>query len=209
MSSSPRKRQKSEPKAKEPPNVDKLVAFLTKEEDVIREAAKDILNKDLIEHTESVSKLDKQAAELENFQQAVDSGFVKQLRAQLTSSYRMGIKLEAWVNSYTPPLASGGNVGISGEVQDGMFGNIHALSTGCSDALHRMLGFEKEYAVQMSKCTEETWKRYKVTLEASMLHDLSKTTLQLHADLLNAANSISNNLSHLRVGTDAPIAAMY
>ena len=82
MSSSPRKRQKSEPKAKEPPNVDKLVAFLTKEEDVIREAAKDILNKDLIEHTESVSRLDKQAAELENFQQAVDSGFVKQLRAR-------------------------------------------------------------------------------------------------------------------------------
>lgn len=209
MASSPRKRQKSEPKAKEPPNVDKLLVFLTKEEDVIREAAKDILNKDLIEHTESVSKLDRQAAELESFQQAIDSGFVKQLRAQLTSTYRMGIKLEAWVNSYTPPLASGGNVGISGEVQDGMFGNIHALSTGCSDALHRMLGFEKEYAVQRSKCTEETWKRYQVTLEASMLHDLSKTTLQLHADLLNVANSISNNLSHLRIGTDAPIAAMY
>lgn len=209
MSSSPRKRLKSETKPKEPPNVDKLLTFLSKEEDVIRDAAKEILNKDLIEHTEAVSKLDKQAAELESFQQALDSGFVQKLRAQLTSTYRMGIKLEAWVSSYTPPLASGGNAGVSGEVQDGMFGNIHALSTGCSDALHRMLGFEKEYAVQKSKCTEETWKRYQVTLEASMLHDLSKTTLQMHADLLNVANSISNNLSHLRVNSDVPIAAMY
>lgn len=132
-----------------------------------------------------------------------------QLRRELMSTYRMGIKLEAWMNSYTPPLASGGNVGVSGEVQDGMFSNIHALSSGCSEALHRMLGFEKEFAVQRTKCTEAAWARYKATLEASMLHDLSKTTLQMHADLLNVANSISNNHSHLRTAVDAPMVAMY
>ena len=132
-----------------------------------------------------------------------------QLRTQLMATYRMGVRLEAWMNSYTPPLASGGNVGVSGEVQDGIYSNIHSLSSGCGEALHRMLGFEKEYAVQQSKCSETTWKRYKETLEASMLHDLSKTTLQMYADLLNVANSISNNLSHLRTAVDAPVVAMY
>ena len=43
-----------------------------------------------------------------------------------------------------------------------------------------MLGYEKEYAVQRTKCTDErTWQRFRGTLEANMLHDLGKTTLQM------------------------------
>ena len=80
MSSSPRKRLKTEPANKAPPNVDKLVTFLTKEEDTIRETAKDILNRELIEHTEAVASLDKRASEFETFQDAIDCGFVKEVR---------------------------------------------------------------------------------------------------------------------------------
>ena len=75
-----------------------------------------------------------------------------------------------------------------------------------------MLGYEKEYAVQRTKCTDErTWQRFRGTLEANMLHDLGKTTLQMHSHLLNVANSISNNLSHLRTAAseESKLAAMY
>ena len=86
--------------------------------------------------------------------EALDGGFVKDVREQQRKLYRMGVKLEAWINTFTPPLAAGGNLGVSGEVQDGIYSNIHSLSSGCGEALHRMLGFEKEYAVQQSKCSE-------------------------------------------------------
>ena len=45
-----------------------------------------------------------------------------------------------------------------------------------------------------------------------MLHDLVKTILQMHSDLLNVANSITNNLQHLRTSNSDEskfLAAMY
>ena len=40
----------------------------------------------------------------------------QECRAELTACFRVGVRLESWLNTYTPPLASGGNVGVSGEV---------------------------------------------------------------------------------------------
>jgi hypothetical protein len=63
--------------------------------------------------------------------------------------------LESWLNTYQPPLSAGGNVGVSAEVQDGIYQNVHAMTVGSSDALHRMLAFEKEHAQMRTKCTDE------------------------------------------------------
>ncbi|EOD20408.1 hypothetical protein EMIHUDRAFT_463854 [Emiliania huxleyi CCMP1516] len=180
-----------------------------------REGKDEILDGDLIAHATAAAALDARVSAFASYQEALDDGFVADLQKQLMAVFRMGVKLESWLNTYTPPLASGGNVGVSGEVQDGVYAHIHGLSAGCSEAgaaLHRMLGYEKEYAVQRTKCTDErTWQRFRGTLEANMLHDLGKTTLQMHADLLNVANSISNNLSHLRTAAseESKLAAMY
>lgn len=45
-----------------------------------------------------------------------------------------------------------------------------------------------------------------------MLHDVSKSTLTMHSDLLNVANSITNNVQHLKNAKDDEaklMAAMY
>ena len=44
---------------------------------------------------------------------------------------------------------------MSAEVQKGIFSNVHALTQGCGEALHRMLAFEKEHAVMRTKCTDD------------------------------------------------------
>ena len=118
-------------------------------------------------------------------------------------------------------------VGVSAEVQEGIFSNVHALTQGCGEALHRMLAFEKEHAVMRTKCTDDTvWLRYKAVLEDNQFHDLCKSMMQLNSDLLmvrttkehpgwlawshsrrrrharaplrQIGNIICNNLSHLR-----------
>ena len=131
-----------------PINVEKLKDFIGREEEGLRAAAKEILDKTLIAQSEVATKLTQRLETLTDYQEALDSGFVLELRKELMKTYRMGVKLEAWCNSYTPPLASGGNAGVSGEVQDGIYANIHALTAGCSSALHAMLAFEKEFCVQ-------------------------------------------------------------
>ncbi len=35
-----------------------------------------------------------------------------------------------------------------------------------------------------------------------MLHDLTKSVLQAHADCLNVANSVANNLQHLKPASE-------
>ena len=74
-----------------------------------------------------------------------------------------------------------------------------------------MLAFEKEFAVQRTKCTDDqVWERYRTTLESNMMHDISKSILGAHSDLLNTANSVANNLCHLKPAADEKlIAAMY
>lgn len=62
-----------------------------------------------------------------------------------------------------------------------------------------MLAFEKEYAVQRTKITDEQlWARYKDTLEANMMHGITKSILQAHSDIMNVANSVANNIKHLK-----------
>ena len=156
-----------------------LTTFLAKEETVLHRRAKEILNETLVTHTEAFSSLEARLDDYPTYQAALDDGFVTDVRQQLSKTYRMGVKLEAWVNSFTPPLASGGNTGVSGEVQDGIYGNIHGLTMGCSEALHRMLAFEKEYAIQRTKVTDDAvWERYRATLETNMLHDVTRGVLQ-------------------------------
>uniref|UniRef100_A0A7S4M9Q5 Uncharacterized protein n=1 Tax=Prymnesium polylepis TaxID=72548 RepID=A0A7S4M9Q5_9EUKA len=107
--------------------------------------------------------------------------------------------MEAWVNTFTPPLSAGGNVGVSAEVQEGIFSIIHALTAGCGEAMQRMLAYEKEHAVMRTKCTDEAiWLRYKSALESAQLHDLRKACTQMYGDLLMIGNSICSNLPHLR-----------
>ena len=66
-----------------------------------------------------------------------------------------------------------------------------------------MLGFEKEYATGRTKCTDEAvWERYRATLEMSMLHDITKIIVSTHQDLMSVANSIVNNLAHLKPAVD-------
>ena len=97
-------------------------------------------------------------------------------------------------------------------MQDGIYQNVHSLTQGCGEALHRMLAFEKEHAVMRTKCTDdEVWNRYKAVLEDNQMHDLCKSVMQLHSDLLMIGNSICNNLSHLRadIKEDRAAVAMY
>ena len=47
-------------------------------------------------------------------------------------------------------------------MQEALYGNVHSLTLGCGEALHRMLAFEKEHAVMRTKCTDDAvWERYK------------------------------------------------
>lgn len=176
----------------------------------LRLSAKSILNTDLVAQAEAFAALEERLDEYESYQEALDAGFVKDVRKELSKNYRMGIKLEGWINTFTPPLASGGNVGVSGEVQDGIFSHVHALTAGSSEAIHRALAFEKEFAVQKTKCDAETWERYRDALAATQLHDLTKSVLQARSDCLSIANSVANNLEHLhKPAEDKIIAHMY
>ena len=38
----------------------------------------------------------------------------------------------------------------------------------------------------------------KMTLETNMMHDCTKCILQAHSDIMNVANSVANNVKHLR-----------
>ena len=181
-----------------PPDIKELKKYLSEEEGALRASAPSMLNREMVAQAEKISSIEERLSAVEEYQEALDSGLIAELQRVLRETYRLGTKLEAWMNTFTPPLASGGNVAVSGEVQDGMYANIHGLTTTCSSALHAQLAFEKEYAVNRSKITDEAvWERFKKVLELNMLHDANKAALQVRADLLNAANSLVNNLSHL------------
>ena len=64
---------------------------------------------------------------------------------------------------------------------------------------HELLAGEKGFAVQRTKITDDAvWQRFQATLEVNMMHDLTKSILSAHSDLMNVANSVANNLQHLR-----------
>ena len=60
--------------------------------------------------------MDRRVTAQSSYAAALESGVARECRAELTACFRVGVRLESWLNTYTPPLASGGNVGVSGEV---------------------------------------------------------------------------------------------
>ena len=179
--------------------VTELRAYLRKEESNIRTGASDIVNRDLMERVEAIKALEgKLMAEI-TYSAATEAGLVTEVRKDVSLCYRVGVRLEAWVNTFTPPLSAGGNVGVSAEVQEGIYSIIHALTAGCGEAMQRMLAYEKEHATMRTKCTDDAvWERYKATLENAQMHDLRKACTQMYGDLLMIGNSICSNLPHLR-----------
>jgi len=167
-----------------------------------------ILNGELIQRSKEAKGLVAEVHDVESHAAAMESGLVKKVLAALHTTHRMSVQLTTWLGTFTPPLAAGGNTGVSAEVQDGMYQNIQQLVQTCSDGLHRMLAFEKERAMMRLKCLEEdkgssaqqreaVWKRYEDALEENQLHELRKTCLTLHADLLCVAHTLQNNAEHL------------
>ena len=122
--------------------VGELKDFLKDEEKKLRDSSKEVLNKELIERIEAAKALEARVRGIDSFAKALESGVVQDCRRELTASFRVAVRLESWLNTYTPPLSSGGNVGVSAEVQEGIYANVHSLTLGCGEALHRMLAFE-------------------------------------------------------------------
>ena len=190
-------------------DVTELKDYLKGEEAKLRDGSKEVLNQELIRRIKAVKALDARVTAQTSYAAGLESGVAQECRAELTACFRVGVRLESWLNTYTPPLASGGNVGVSGEVQEALYGNVHSVTLGCGEALHRMLAFEKEHAVMRTKCTDDkVWERYKPVLEDNQLHDLCKSVMQLHSDLLMIGNSICNNLHHINIKEDKAV-AMY
>jgi hypothetical protein len=136
-----------------------LRIYLQQEEAVIRAEAKQVLNQELIERIEACKSLIEETMRQDSFNAALEAGIVSRVRKQLSACHWLGVRLESWLNTYQPPLSAGGNIGVSAEVQDGMFQNMHILTVGSNDALHRMLSFEKEHALMRTKCTDEAVSR--------------------------------------------------
>lgn len=132
-------------------DVAELNCFLRSEEGVLRAAANRIINADLIERVEVIKALESKLEAVTSYSEALENGLVSDVRKELSACYRVGVRLEAWVNTFTPPLSAGGNVGVSAEVQEGIFSIIHALTAGCGEATQRMLAYEKEHAVMRTK----------------------------------------------------------
>ena len=116
---------------------------------------------------------------------------------------RVGALEQQWQQSLDP--------GVSAEVQDGIYANVHHLTQCCGDGLHRMLAFEKEHAIVRTKCTDDAvWERYKAVLEDNQMHDLNKSAMSMRSDLLMIGNSICKNLDHLRTDMkEESVATMY
>ena len=150
-------------------DVSDLRAFLKKEETEMRAESRTLLNKELIARIESCKSLCDKANEHQSFPEALSSGLVAAVRQELSSCFRLGVRLESFINTYQPPLASGGNVGVSAEVQEGIYQNVRAMTTESGSALHRMLAYEKEHATMRTKCIDEAvWERYKANLASLM-----------------------------------------
>lgn len=132
-----------------------LRIYLQREEVALRAEAKQTLNHELIDLIEACKNLVEKTVAQESFSAALKAGVVKQVREQLRACYRLGVRLESWLITYQPPLSAGGNVGVSAEVQEGIYQNVHTMTVGSSDALHRMLAFEREHAQMRTKCTDE------------------------------------------------------
>lgn len=212
----PSKAEKEAAATLEEKDLPKLLSFLGKEETKSREQAKGLLNNGLIDQAQAYASLEERLDSYSTYAEALEAGFVKEVRDTHRATYRMGVKLEAWINTFTPPLAAGGNAGVSGEVQDGIFSHVHSLVSCCTEAIHRALAFEKEYVTQRVKCDkpehEPTWARFESVIDANMLHDLTKSIVAARNDILTIANSVANNLSHLKPAAEqeqATAMAMY
>jgi len=83
-------------------------------------------------------------------------------------------------------------------VQDGIFSHIHNFANEASDAIIRMLAYEKDRALMRTKVTDdEVWKRYEASMVENQMHDLRRTCLTLATNLLTMTNVLVNNMAHL------------
>ena len=97
-------------------DITELKDYLKCEETKLRDGSKELLNQELIKRIEAVKALEAQVTAQGSFAAALESGAVQTCRVELTACFRVGVRLESWLNTYTPALASGGNVGVSAEV---------------------------------------------------------------------------------------------
>ena len=192
-------------------DLDQLREYLKKEETRMRSTAPGLLNKDVVERIEAFKKLYRDLQPYNDFNSILKQGLVDCVRQELTACFKLGMQLETWLNTFIPPLSAGGNVGVSAEVQDGIFSHVHQLTTGASDAIHHMLALEKELAQMQTKCKdEEVWERYRAVIDVNMVHCINKAVLDMQAQLMLIGGAILNNFSHLRKGDeDSKINALY
>ena len=197
-----RKASDGDDSAPKPEDLDVLRDYLKKEEAELRDQAPAMLNNELVGRMDESKLLIAKLQLQPSFQEALDAGHVDEARRQLTACLYLGIRLEMWLSIFIPPLSAGGNMGISAEVQDGIFSHVHQLTTGSNDAIHHMLAMEKELAQMHTKCKDEVWARYRVVLERTMLHSISKAALDMQVQLSLIGGAILNNISHLRKGEE-------
>ena len=86
-------------------DVSDLRAFLKEEEAEIRAESRTLLNRELIARIESCKSLCDKANEHQSFPEALSSGLVAAVRQELSSCFRLGVRLESFINTYQPPRA--------------------------------------------------------------------------------------------------------
>ena len=84
---------------------------------LLRSRSSELLNRELIERVESCANLVSIALEQSSYDNALACGSVKEVRKELMACFRLGVRLESWVNTFTPPLSAGGNTAVSAEVR--------------------------------------------------------------------------------------------
>eukprot|EP00656_Telonema_subtile_P032514 TRINITY_DN3572_c0_g1_i2.p1 TRINITY_DN3572_c0_g1~~TRINITY_DN3572_c0_g1_i2.p1 ORF type:complete len:229 (-),score=78.59 TRINITY_DN3572_c0_g1_i2:128-814(-) len=199
VSTMPDNKKKRKAEQDQSDNLKKLKDFVTEKELKIREETfSTILNDKLLISITACQALADKAYTFKSYAEMRDAGFIVEVRDELQESFRIATKLEAWLNTYQPPLSCGGSAAVSSEVQDGIFGSMHSLSSECSEALMRMFALEKDRAVMREKMSdEEVWLRYECYLDSNQMHDVRKTTQGMASNMMSVSNVIANNFSHL------------
>ncbi|KAJ1622703.1 hypothetical protein T492DRAFT_1060604 [Pavlovales sp. CCMP2436] len=197
-----------------------LLKHLVHEEKRLRgDVLRTILNGELVQRSQDAKDLVAEVQALTTHAEAIRSGLTKKVTAALHAVHLMSSQLTTWLGTFTPPLSSGGNAGVSAEIQDGMYAQCSQLVQTCSDGLHRMLAFEKERAHMQLRCLEEKggtaeermsiWTRYEEALNENQLHELRKTCLNLRADLLSCMHTLKNNGEHLSTEPNLAATTMF
>ena len=99
MAHSPSRRKRGRDDADDGDDVTKLRAFLSKEESSLRQASSDILNSELMDRVDAVKVLEEKVMSYSSYAEAVQEGAVAEVGVELMKCFRVGVRLECWVNS--------------------------------------------------------------------------------------------------------------